>query len=37
MAKPSVWDKEVRDDAPGGTGATAIADLARSLTIKCKL
>jgi hypothetical protein len=38
METPSASDKEeARDDAPGGTRATATADLARSLTIKWKL
>jgi len=38
MGIPSVWDnEEARDDTPGGSRVTAIADLARSLTIKWKL
>ena len=38
MRKSSAWDKEeARDDVPGGYRATAIADLALTLTIKWKL
>ena len=34
VKRSNVWDtEEGRDDAPGGTRVTAIADLARILTI----
>jgi hypothetical protein len=34
VKRSTVWDiEEARDDAPGGSRVTAIADLARILTI----